>query len=74
MLLRDEARAYTGAQMLVKKARHSSRMDVLPTLEEAPGEDGDGVGVGLDEPGHEIDESVFILRCGDLALCEGKES
>lgn len=70
MLLRDQAGADTGAQVLIEEAGGDGGVDVLPALEEAAGEDGDGVSVGLHEAGHKVDEGVFISRGADLALGE----
>lgn len=38
----------TGAEVLVEEAGYLAGGDVFPALQEPPGENGDGVGVGLD--------------------------
>lgn len=48
MLLSDESRAYARAQMLVQEAGYLAGTDIAATFEEAAGESGDGVAVGVD--------------------------
>ena len=48
VLFSDEAGADAGAQVLIEEAGYLGGGDVFAAFEEAAGEDGDGVGVGLD--------------------------
>ena len=73
MLLRDQAGANAGAEMLVQEACHRLRRDVFPTLEEATGEDGDGVGVSLNEVGHDFCELGLLVERGDLTFMVGEK-
>lgn len=65
VLFGDEAGADAGAQVLVEEAGDLGRGDVLAALEEPPGEDGDGVGVGGDELGEGVCELDLVLEGGD---------
>lgn len=67
MLLGDEAGPDAGAQVLVEKASHLRRGDVLAALEKAASQDGDGVGVRLHEFRQHLGEADFILQVADGA-------
>ncbi len=59
--------------MLVEESGHVGRADVFPALEEASGEDGDGVGVRLDEVGHYFCELDFLFQGVDLPFLVGEQ-
>lgn len=73
VLFGDEAGADAGAEMVVEEAGDGVGGDVFATLEEAAGEGGDGVGVGLDEVGHGVGEVGFVVEGADVALVVGEE-
>ncbi|KAJ6782758.1 hypothetical protein PWT90_03633 [Aphanocladium album] len=71
VLLGDEAGADARAQVAVEEARHLGRRDVAAALEEALGQDGDGVGVGGDELGEDVGEAHLVVRGRDGAALDG---
>jgi hypothetical protein len=72
VLLGDEAGADTGAQVLVEEAGDVGGVDVAAALEEALGEDGDGVGVGGDKLGEDLGEADLVVGgCDGAALAGG---
>lgn len=73
VLLGDEARANTRAQVLVEEAGYLRGGDVFAALEEAAREDGDRVGVGLDELGEDFGEADLVVEAADGAALPGKE-
>lgn len=68
VLLGDEARADARAQVLVEEACDLGGGDVAAALEEALGEDGNGVCVGLDELGEDFGEADLVLEGGEGVL------
>ena len=73
MLLGDEARPDSGAEVLVKKLGDSIGTHVTTGLEETAGERGNRVGMGLDEAGEDFGEGAFVGRRGDLLFSPGEE-
>lgn len=71
VLLGDEAGADAGAQVAVEKGGDLGRGDVAAALEEALGEDGDGVGVGGDELGEDVGEAHLVVGRGNGAAIDG---
>lgn len=61
VLLRYQSRSDPGAQMGVEELGDVARADVFPALKEAPREDRDGIGVGLDQIRHNFGELRFIF-------------
>lgn len=68
VLFRNEARADAHAQVLVEEARDVWGGDVAPALEEAAGQDGNGVGVGGDELGEGGGEGDLVREGRDGRL------
>lgn len=73
VLFGDEAGADAGTEVVVEEAGDGVGGDVSAALEEAAGEGGDGVGVGLDEVGHGVGEVGFVVEGADVALVVGEE-
>ena len=65
VLFCDQPGADAGAEMLVEKFGHVERGDVFSGFEKAAGEDGDGVGMGLHEVGHDFCELDLVGEVGD---------
>jgi hypothetical protein len=59
--------------MLIEKARHFPRVDVPAALEEAAGEGGNGVAVGVDEVREDGCEFDFVIEGGDVRVCVWQE-
>jgi hypothetical protein len=62
VLLGHEACANACAEVLVQEAGHFGGVNVFSAFEETTGEDGYGVGVGLDEVGEDIGEADLIFK------------
>ncbi len=73
VLLSYQTRADAGAEVLVQKSGDFERGDVFAGFEEAAGEDGDGVVVGLDEVGHNGREGDLVFESFDAARGVGEE-
>lgn len=72
VLLGDEPGADARAQVLVQEARDLCGAYVPPALEEALRQDGDGVGVGVDQLGQDLGEADLILERGEGVLAVGR--
>ena len=68
MLLGNESRAYSRAQVLVEEAGDVARADVFAGLEKAPCQYADGVCVCLHEISHDLCEAHLLLERPDLVL------
>lgn len=73
VLLGNQAGAYSRAQVFVEELCHLVWADVFPRFEEATCEDGNGVGVRLDQIGHDTCELYLLLECLDLLRGIGQE-
>lgn len=73
MLLGDQTRAYPSSEMLVKKARHVSRIDVLSALEETPGQYRYCIRVCLNKVCHDLGELDLILKVAYASFLVRKE-
>ena len=73
VLFCDETGADAGAEMLVEELGDVDWGDVFSGLEEAAGEDGNSVGVGLDEVGHDFCELDLVGEVGDGFFLPGEE-
>lgn len=71
VLLGNEPGADARAQVLVQEAGDLGRANVPPALEEALRQDGDGVGVGVDQLGQDFSEADLILERGEGVLALG---
>lgn len=60
--------------MLVQEAGYLARTDVAAALQEAAGEGGDGVAVGVDEIGEYSGEFHLVGERGDVRVGVGEES
>lgn len=65
VLLGYQAGADAGTQVFVEEAGDFLRGDVLAAFDEALGQDGDGVGVRLDELGEDLGEFDFVFEGAD---------
>jgi hypothetical protein len=63
----DQTGADSCTEVFVKEFCDLVRADVLPRLEKASGKDGYGVGVGLNQIGHDTCELQLILERLDLS-------
>jgi hypothetical protein len=68
MLLRNESRADSRAQVLVEKSCDVVGTDVFASLEEAPCQRADGVCVCLHQISHDLCKAYLLLERLDLVL------
>lgn len=65
MLLGDQPRTDAHAEVLVQEAGDLGRGDVAAALEEALGQDGDRIGVRVDELGEDLGEANLVFEGGE---------
>lgn len=73
VLLGDKPRSYPSAQVFFQECRDGLGRNVSPALEESTSQDGDRVGVGLDEVCEAVCEAGFLVEGGDAAVEEGEK-
>jgi len=73
MLFGYQARADARSQVLVEEASHLGARDVLATLEETAREDGDRVGMRLDQLSEDFGEANLIFETANGSALPGKE-
>lgn len=73
VLLGDQTRPYSGAQMLVQETGNFVLANVLPRLQESSCQNRNGIAVSLHQVGHDFGESDFIFNAFYPPLCIRKQ-
>jgi len=59
--------------VLVQELGHGVRGDVVPDFQETASDQGDGVGMSLEQAGHGVCDALLLICCLDFAVDEGHE-
>lgn len=74
VLFSNQTGSNPGPEMLIKKPRYISGADILPTFKKATGKYRNGIGMRLNEVGHDFGELDLIFQVGDASLLVWQES